>query len=1449
MLKLKNLKIDNDVLENICNNKDMLIKKIKEENNGNDCIEKEKLINYFLDFNQSLDYETINKVINIYINDKKENLNNIEYCLIINKICNDARKILENKKNLNNLDNNIYNALKNKSIIKNNILLPNIKIIDNNNKTNDNILTQEELYKIKKILSSYSKEKYINLITYKEFNNLLKKNEISEKKIEMIFEFKEMKKDQLIDLNECILIINKKIKRIIAKEITENLNKINYDTKKDRLYITNYINSLSNRQRNKYIFNNLLNDTNLFLSQDKKGSTSLKNNIKNIINDNNVNNLNVNEELIVNMINILKEKIFKEEKKQEKISEYFDILLSYNKNRKENILNLNDFENVLKYENFNFSSQDILKLFNYVDSSHKGYIDRLHFINAIKKIPFPITIIQKYLKSKKLSIFDIAYKMQFDIYNIPFESFSNFDLNYSLFFSRMKSLSREFDKVFLSNLFIALCGKINNKLPLKKMFEQFNVYNRSKFTYLNIYENKEKIMSICMKAFSNNISFKDLKEKILSNEKSTTGILKYNDLYKIINNVLKGKLEEQNFLHFLRINKLVDINDDIHIINFLRFVDSRYPDGSFIACVNQLAEFLDKECNRELFIFNIKLNNMNNNTSTNENINPEKLYFMFKEKNEFLKFETVTKFDYNEDGVISIDDIKNTILKYYDKHFFDNEKLISENKKRDEENKLRKKIMNFYIYLIELLKKNNLTENKFFLYLDKNKDELIDRDEFINQILLLPYFEKDKYDVKEIDTFFNYLDEFKRNNINIDIFQRKLHFLHDEYYKENKDNILNEKKSDFILEDLLLNEFCDWYKSIKNIYTEEEIFSMMDKDNNGIISVDDFKNFINELFFISPNELFDSKISNLIHVFSLNKENNNISLADIQQLIDAINKNDIKKYKENIFVNYIKSKNNNIWIKYIIKELKIQINQKYGNNIERMYNEFNIHFYQNKGQGLSFDNFELFISKNLGLFENYHLDKKELLMIFNYISNNKKFITLNDLKKHFSNNDEQLKEYNDSDFYEIMHKIIKKFLNDNFQLCQDAFQFFQNNNGNKDFITIKEFYIGINSLFPKKFETQTILNYFQKIFKKNISNENKTNELETINYSEFKDIYYKNTIEAINNLKKSCNLLESKILGKKMSYSLDKKMKINARTIIVDPIEKMKRIIRHSEKKTKKKLIDNYINDSSNGTINKYQFYNLLKKLNLGLSNREIEEIIMKEGFSCDGFVDLNKFNKFLFKDDYNLDINKKHIEEKLSEIKQLIIKYYTSPLLAFELNIKSKNNNYLDFEYFKRLIYEIYQKEKKDIPSYPLLKCIYDYIDYKKDGIISIDEWNHIFSNVKACLDLDNSESFNNNNKRSNKIINLKEWENSNEIIKIFKLISKNRKIIKDKFKLFSVASSCLLIHSNDLINILKEVLYDIYLTNEQWKTIINIGKKDKSDFIDFKTFITIIEYASKII
>ena len=53
--------------------------------------------------------------------------------------------------------------------------------------------------------------------------------------------------------------------------------------------------------------------------------------------------------------------------------------------------------------------------------------------------------------------------------------------------------------------------------------------------------------------------------------------------------------------------------------------------------------------------------------------------------------------------------------------------------------------------------------------------------------------------------------------------------------------------------------------------------------------------------------------------------------------------------------------------------------------------------------------------------------------------------------------------------------------------------------------------------------------------------------------------------------------------------------------------------------------------------------------------------------------------------------------------------------------------------------------------------------------------------------------------------------------------------------------------IHSNNLIDILKNVLGKIRLSQTQWKMIVSLGKKDKSDLIDFDAFIKVIDATSK--
>ena len=265
LLKLKNLEIKQDILEKIFNEKDELFQIIQSKKD-NKIITKDNLINYFLNIDNSLDYETVNKIINIYNSD-----NNIELELngFITKLLNDIKIILENKKENNNTNNKLSLDKK----------LPNIRLINQNteNKKNKFNYNEEELYKIKKLIASYSADNFVNLISFQKILNFLIKNEINidSEKFSKMFDLNIVNDEQLIDLNDCILKINKKIKRIIAYNIIENLNKKNIDAEREKLYMTNFRNSLTEIGR----YKTKLNINNLHLSQNRNEFKNLDNNI------------------------------------------------------------------------------------------------------------------------------------------------------------------------------------------------------------------------------------------------------------------------------------------------------------------------------------------------------------------------------------------------------------------------------------------------------------------------------------------------------------------------------------------------------------------------------------------------------------------------------------------------------------------------------------------------------------------------------------------------------------------------------------------------------------------------------------------------------------------------------------------------------------------------------------------------------------------------------------------------------------------------------------------------------------------------------------------------------------------------------------------------------------------------------------------------------------------
>ena len=459
-----------------------------------------------------------------------------------------------------------------------------------------------------------------------------------------------------------------------------------------------------------------------------------------------------------------------------------------------------------------------------------------------------------------------------------------------------------------------------------------------------------------------------------------------------------------------------------------------------------------------------------------------------------------------------------------------------------------------------------------------------------------------------------------------------------------------------------------------------------------------------------------------------------------------------------------------------------------------------------------------------------------------------------------------------------------KFINNRYNYSNNNL-----NNINNEFIGItkKQFFDGINNLFPGKYPIETILKYIKKYFNidfdktdniKNIDNKEK----QLITFSQFTFVYYgivcndkdfiinKNRLKKITTTRSSItskylndfnklhlknksgripfnhNLYrgEEEIIGPHPLNHLDHPIEFLAHEKLItpfdkDPLDKIRRIIVSSPNQNYLQIIKDFMNEckDNNYLCNEFQFKNLIKKLNIGLTNIEIEDILTKSGKTYNGYININEFYRYLISNDKNLNKSGQNIKLILAEFKQLLYKYYSNPKLAFIFN-DGEQSNRMDFVKFKSIISELYIKENKSVPNFAMMKNCFDYIDLRKDGLIDLVEWSNVFGNVSGKLDLSRSFDF------KKGIKTLQKWEMSNNLIEVYKNIAKNRKIISQKVKYFAFGS---LIQEDNLINILKEIFPQYKFNNTQWKMIVEIGNKDHRGFINYDTFIMIVENCAK--
>ena len=193
-----------------------------------------------------------------------------------------------------------------------------------------------------------------------------------------------------------------------------------------------------------------------------------------------------------------------------------------------------------------------------------------------------------------------------------------------------------------------------------------------------------------------------------------------------------------------------------------------------------------------------------------------------------------------------------------------------------------------------------------------------------------------------------------------------------------------------------------------------------------------------------------------------------------------------------------------------------------------------------------------------------------------------------------------------------------------------------------------------------------------------------------------------------------------------------------------DPLNKIKRIL-CSSKYNLNKFFERLEQECgpNNYVVNKYQFRNIIKTLDIGLTNLEIDQIMHKCGkVTYDGNLNLKEFVTYLYSVNQILEEGKNNIIPIISEIKALIYKYYSSPIICFQNN-DINHVGKIDFENFKNIIFDMYTKNEQPLPNFTLIKNAFDTIDLRKDGMIDINEWCKVLGTFNGKLDFGEENRF----------------------------------------------------------------------------------------------------------
>lgn len=327
-----------------------------------------------------------------------------------------------------------------------------------------------------------------------------------------------------------------------------------------------------------------------------------------------------------------------------------------------------------------------------------------------------------------------------------------------------------------------------------------------------------------------------------------------------------GKMSSYNdddIMMFARINHLYKGSDKIRYSDLLDiiFIDS----GNIINSIIKVLIDEYKKCNCDIKSLFNKIKSSNDTLLTYKEL--ADYIKKNKEVKNLLMF--VSKFDIDQDGKISLEDMKSVLEKYMKSSFMrfensDDHPELNIFPKEEIDEKRFKQIVRDINISLEI---KGLSLFGFFKFLDTDNDgfiNLIDFNKNIDNFLILGQSIKDQ--------FFSFLDIRRNGLVDYETFNQ--------LFKECKNHPLYE--NDWNTENNVIEKFNEWLKDNKNL-TENEIFALIDRDCDGSVSIDDFSKFMKESMKIRINNLSRYIIERIMQKISISINTKTLTLYDLNK--------------------------------------------------------------------------------------------------------------------------------------------------------------------------------------------------------------------------------------------------------------------------------------------------------------------------------------------------------------------------------------------------------------------------------------------------------------------------------------------------------------------------------------------------------------------------------------